>query len=111
MICTVSAGPAAASVRPLLAVGPGEPGRTSAAVATGVGLHAASSVKARSVRAPHAAGLAVLPVEALRTGAAVAVQQILQGRRERRNLSGWQKRGKLPTDRKPSNMEGGTAVL
>lgn len=76
---TVSAGVAAASVPPLLAVGAGEAERTDAAVAAGTVLHAASSVEAWLVCAGDGADLAVLPVEALRTGAGVAVHLVLEG--------------------------------
>lgn len=76
---TVSAGVAAASVPPLLAVGAGEAERTDAAVAAGALLHAASSVEARLICAGDGADLAVLPVEALRTGAGVAVHLVLEG--------------------------------
>lgn len=79
---TVSAGVAAASVPPLLAVGPGEAERTEAAVAAGGVLQAGSSVEARPVCTGHGADLTVLPVEALRTGAGVVVDLVLEGGRE-----------------------------
>lgn len=76
---TVSAGVAAAFVPPLLAVGAREAERTEAAVVAVRLLHAGSAVKARPVCARHGADLAVLPVEALRTGAGVVVHLILGG--------------------------------
>lgn len=69
MVRTVSAGVAAASVDPLLAVGAREPGRAAAAVPAGDVLDAGPFVKTRPVGARHGADLAVLPVEALRARA------------------------------------------
>lgn len=77
---TVGTGVAAALVPPLLAVGAREAGRTDAAVAAGGLLQARAPVEARPVCARHGADLAVLPVEALRTGAGVVVHLILGGR-------------------------------
>lgn len=78
---TVSAGVAAASVAPLLAVGAHEAGRAAAAVAAGHVLLAGSSVETWPVRARHGADLAVLPVEALRAGARVVIDQVLRRKR------------------------------
>lgn len=78
MVRTVSAGVAAASVEPLLAVGAREPGRAKAAVPAGCTLDAGSSVKTRIVVTRHGADLTVLPVETLRTLARVVVLQILE---------------------------------
>lgn len=82
MVHTISAGVAAASVDPLLAVGACISGRTAAAVPAGNILHAGSSVKTRPICAGHGADLAVLPVEALRACARIVVHHILEERRE-----------------------------
>ena len=84
MICTVSAGVAAASVDPLLAVGARVAGRAAADVPAGVFFHASPSVEARPVCTRHGADLAVLPVEALRARARIIIHQILEGRRRKR---------------------------
>lgn len=69
---TVSAGAAVAPVDPLLAVGARVTARAAAAVpaATAV-LDAGSSVETGLIHAQHGAGLAVLPVETLRTLAGI----------------------------------------
>lgn len=86
-MCTVSAGPAAALVQPLLAVGAGEAVRAAAAVAAANGLQAGSPVEARPVCAPHGADLTVPSVETLRTRAGIPVQQILQEDTEEKPVS------------------------
>lgn len=80
MVRTISAGVAAASVDPLLAVGARVSGQAAADVPDI--LNAGSSVKTRPVCARHGADLAVLPVEALRTRTRVVVHQILEEKPE-----------------------------
>lgn len=82
MVRTVSAGVAAASVVPLLAVGAREAGRAATAVPAGDVLNTRSSVKTRPVCALHGADLTVCPVEALRARTGITVLHILEERRE-----------------------------
>ncbi|TNN76674.1 hypothetical protein EYF80_013126 [Liparis tanakae] len=70
---TVQTGPVAAAVQLLLAVGAGVAGGAAASVAAGRRLHTGAAVEARPVGARHGDDLAVLAVEALRAGVAVAL--------------------------------------
>lgn len=86
LICTVSAGTAAAFVKSLLAVGAGEASRAVAVVPARVCLHAGSPVKTWPVCTSHGADLAVLPIETLRACTRIIVHQILERRRKERRL-------------------------
>lgn len=86
LICTVSAGAAAAFVKSLLAVGAGEASRAVAAVTARVCLHAGSPVKTWPICTSHGTDLAVLPIETLRACTRIIVHQILERRREERRL-------------------------
>lgn len=93
-ICTVSAGVAAASAKPLLAVGAGVASWAVAAVAARALLHAGPSVKTRPVCACHGTDFTVLSVEALRARTRIIVQQILERRKEREyEEHGWTLQG------------------
>lgn len=97
---TVSAGIAVAFAVPLLAVGAREAAGAVAHVAARHLLLAGAAVETGVVGAGHGAGLAVLTVEALRTGAGVPVHQVLEQRRRVRTASGH------PPD-SPSTSRGG----
>lgn len=69
----------AAAVESLLTVGAGVAWEALAGVASCQLLHARAPIKAGVISTCHSNDLAVLPIEALRTGAGVVVLQVLHG--------------------------------